>query len=190
MLTRCGWTTADPLYMEYHDREWGVPVYDDRTLFEFLILEGAQAGLSWYTVLKKREEYRRAFAQFDPVSVAGYDQDKVEELLQNPGIIRLKINSAIKNAKAFLKIQEEFGSFQTYIWSFVGGKPIINHFENLSQVPARTKISDAMSKDLKKRGFSFIGSTICYAFMQATGMVMDHTCDCFRYQELTHKNLS
>lgn len=172
--------------MDYHDNEWGVPVYDDRKLFEYLILEGAQAGLSWYTILKKREAYRAAFDRFDPEKVASYDRAKVEELLANEGIVRnrLKINAAITNAKAFLLVQQEFGTFRKYIWSFVQGKPIVNHWNSLSQVPASTEISDAMSKDLKKRGFKFIGSTICYAFMQATGMVMDHTTDCFRCHEL------
>ncbi len=187
MKQRCGWTTQDPLYIDYHDHEWGVPVYDDHTLFEYLILEGAQAGLSWFTILKKREAYRLAFDQFDPEKVAMYTQEKVEELLANEGIVRnrLKIQAAIANAKAFLAVQKEFGSFHRYIWSFVQGKPIINHWESMREVPASTEVSDAMSKDLKKRGFKFVGSTICYAFMQATGMVMDHTTDCFRYRELS-----
>ncbi len=183
---RCGWVTEDPLYIRYHDEEWGVPVYDDRRLFEFLILEGAQAGLSWITILKKREAYREAFDGFDPHLIAAYDEEKVGQLLANPGIVRnqLKIRAAVKNARAFLQVREEFGSFRDYIWSFVDGKPIINHWRRLEEVPARTPLSDAMSKDLKKRGFSFVGSTICYAFMQATGMVMDHTTDCFRYDEI------
>ena len=184
--TRCGWTTNAELYMDYHDHEWGVPVYDDRRLFEFLMLEGAQAGLSWFTILQKRENYRQAFDGFDPEKIALYDEAKVAELLQNPGIIRnrLKVQSAIGNAKSFLRVQAEYGSFRDYIWSFVGGQPILNHWPTLADVPASTPISDAMSKDLKKRGFKFVGTTICYAFMQATGMVMDHTMDCFRYGEL------
>ncbi|MCY1634038.1 DNA-3-methyladenine glycosylase I [Marinifilum sp. D737] len=180
---RCEWAGNDPLYCDYHDNEWGVPLHDDQMLFEFLILEGAQAGLSWITVLRKRENYRKAFDNFDPNIVAKYDQKKVEELLLNEGIIRnkLKINSAIKNAKAFLKVQAEFGSFDKYIWSFTDGKTIKNAWKNLSEVPALTDEATAMSKDLKKRGFNFVGPTICYAFMQATGMVNDHTTDCFRY---------
>ncbi len=186
MRTRCAWTTTDPLYIEYHDHEWGVPVYDDRLLFEFLILEGAQAGLSWYTILKKRENYRKAFDGFDPERVALYDQAKIDELLGNPGIVRnrLKINAAIENAKAFLKVRDEFGSFRDYIWTFVGGKPIINDWQSIREVPVSTPKSDAMSKDLKKRGFKFVGTTICYAYMQATGMVMDHTADCFRHEQV------
>jgi DNA-3-methyladenine glycosylase I len=174
------------LYIEYHDHEWGVPVYDDRLLFEFLILEGAQAGLSWYTILKKRENYRKAFDGFDPERVALYDQAKIDELLGNPGIVRnrLKINAAIENAKAFLKVRDEFGSFRDYIWTFVGGKPIINDWQSIREVPVSTPKSDAMSKDLKKRGFKFVGTTICYAYMQATGMVMDHTADCFRHEQV------
>ncbi|MGB8953888.1 MAG: DNA-3-methyladenine glycosylase I [Tumebacillaceae bacterium] len=183
MKTRCGWCTDAQLYIDYHDHEWGVPVHEDRRLFEFLILEGAQAGLSWYTVLQKRENYRQAFDGFDPEKIALYDEAKVEELLQNPGIIRnrLKVQAAIANAKSFLRVQAEYGSFRDYIWSFVGGQPIVNHWPTREDVPASTPISDAMSKDLKKRGFKFVGTTICYAFMQATGMVMDHTMDCFRY---------
>lgn len=186
MKKRCAWTTADPLYIFYHDQEWGVPVYDDRLLFEYLVLEGAQAGLSWLTVLKKRGNYRDAFDGFDLRIVAGYSEEKIESLLQNPGIVRnrLKVRAAVNNAKAVLRVQEEFGSFREYIWSFVGGAPLVNHWETIKQVPARTPESDAMSKDLIKRGFSFVGSTICYAFMQATGMVMDHTKDCYRYAEL------
>lgn len=189
MTVRCGWTTADAFYIEYHDREWGVPLYDDQMLFEFLNLEGAQAGLSWRTILQKRENYRAAFDQFDPVKVAAYDERKIAELLSNEGIVRnkLKINATVENAKAFLRVQEEFGSFREYIWTFVGGKPLINHWNSLQEVPNSTPQSDAMSKDLKKRGFKFVGTTICYAFMQATGMVMDHTTDCFRYQELLNK---
>lgn len=184
-MKRCAWSTDDPLYIDYHDHEWGVPVYDDQKLFEMLILEGAQAGLSWITILKKRENYRQAFDRFDPEIVAQYDETKISELLQNEGIVRnrLKINAAVVNAKAFLQIQKEFGSFHSYIWQFVGGQPIVNHWSSLKEVPASTKESDTMSKDLKKRGFKFVGSTICYAFMQATGMVNDHTTDCFRYKQ-------
>jgi DNA-3-methyladenine glycosylase I len=170
--------------IRYHDEEWGVPVHDDRTLFEFLILEGAQAGLSWSTILNKRENYRKAFARFEPKRVAAIDRRKVEQLLRNPGIVRnkLKIASTIENAKAFLRVQEEFGSFDRYIWQFVGGKPLVNKRKSLRQVPASTAESDAMSKDLKRRGFNFVGSTICYAFMQGVGMVNDHVVDCFRYR--------
>jgi len=170
--------------IRYHDEEWGVPVHDDRTLFEFLILEGAQAGLSWSTILNKRENYRKAFARFEPKRVAAIDRGKVEQLLRNPGIVRnkLKIASTIENAKAFLRVQEEFGSFDRYIWQFVGGKPLVNKRKSLRQVPASTAESDAMSKDLKRRGFNFVGSTICYAFMQGVGMVNDHVVDCFRYR--------
>jgi len=172
--------------IRYHDEEWGVPVHDDRTLFEFLILEGAQAGLSWSTILNKRENYRRAFARFDPERVAAFDRRKVQQLLRDPGIVRnrLKIASTIGNAKAFLRVQEEFGSFDRYIWQFVGGKPLVNKRKSLRQVPARSAESDAMSKDLKRHGFNFVGSTICYAFMQAVGMVNDHVVDCFRYKAL------
>jgi DNA-3-methyladenine glycosylase I len=186
LKTRCGWSGSDPLYVDYHDNEWGVPVHNDRLLFEFLILEGAQAGLSWITVLKKRDNYRKAFDNFEPEKVARYNTPKVEKLLLNEGIIRnrLKIESAITNAKAFLKTQKEFGSFDKYIWQFVNYKPIINSWNSLKEIPAKTKESDLMSKDLKKRGFKFIGSTICYAFMQAVGMVNDHTTGCFRYKEL------
>lgn len=185
MNERCNWVNEDQLYIDYHDQEWGVPIYDDRLLFEFLILEGAQAGLSWYTILKKRAAYRAAFDQFDPEQIARYDEAKIAELLANEGIVRnkLKIRAAVANAQAFLAVREEFGSFRDYIWSFVGGQPRINHWQNRSEVPTRTPESDAMSKDLKKRGFKFVGTTICYAYMQATGMVMDHTVDCFRYQE-------
>lgn len=170
----------------YHDEEWGTPVHDDRTLFEFLILEGAQAGLSWNTVLNKRENYRAAFDRFDPELVARYDRRKVQQLLSNPGIVRnrLKISSAVGNAKSFLKVQEEFGSFDRYIWRFVDGKSKVNSWKASSQIPASTKESDAMSKDLKSRGFNFVGSTICYAFMQAVGMVNDHLVECFRYKRL------
>ena len=182
VLKRCAWA-KDELYIAYHDKEWGVPVHDDRLLFEFLILEGAQAGLSWITILKKRGNYRRAFDRFDPRKVARYDRGKIRKLLADPGIVRnrLKIKSAVQNAKAFLAVQKECGSFDRYIWEFVGGKPIRNHWRSSKQVPPRTPESDVMSKDLIKRGFKFVGSTICYAFMQAVGMVNDHTTDCFRY---------
>ena len=183
---RCEWGTVSQLYIDYHDNEWGVPIHDDRTLFEFLILEGAQAGLSWETVLKKRENYRKAFSNFDPVKVSRYSDKKVEALMGNKGIIRnrLKITSAINNAKRFLEVRKEFGSFDTYIWQFVNGKPITNRFKSIQEIPATTKESDAMSKDLKKRGFTFVGPTICYAHMQATGMVNDHIVGCFRYKEI------
>ncbi|MGQ1909772.1 DNA-3-methyladenine glycosylase I [Marinifilum sp. RC60d5] len=184
--TRCNWAGNDLLYCDYHDNEWGVPLHDDQMLFEFLILEGAQAGLSWITILHKRENYRKAFDNFDPNIIVNYTQEKVEELLQNEGIIRnkLKINSAIKNAKAFLEVQKEYGSFDKYIWSFTKGKTIKNSWKSLSEVPAFTDEATAMSKSLKKRGFKFVGPTICYAFMQATGMVNDHTTDCFRHDEV------
>lgn len=184
MTTRCGWVNEDPLYIDYHDHEWGIPVHDDRHLFEMLNLEGAQAGLSWYTILKKRESYREAFDGFDPHIIVDYDDKKLNELLENPGIVRnrLKIASVVQNAKAFLKVQQEFGTFDSYIWGFVGGKPINNQWTDMSQVPATSEISDAMSKDLKKRGFKFVGSTICYAYMQAVGMVNDHNQTCFRYK--------
>ncbi len=186
---RCAWCGDDPLYVEYHDKEWGVPVHDDRLLFEFLILEGAQAGLSWITILRKREGYRKAFANFDAQKVARFTEAKQEKLLLNPAIVRnrLKVKSAVTNAQAFLEVQEEFGSFDKYIWRFVDGKPIVNRFKGMKDVPAKTDLSDAMSKDLKKRGFKFVGSTICYAHMQATGMVNDHTVDCFRYAQLKKK---
>jgi DNA-3-methyladenine glycosylase I len=181
-LKRCAWA-KEGLYIAYHDQEWGVPVHDDRLLFEFLILEGAQAGLSWITILKKRENYRRAFHNFDARKIARYDSRKIQKLLGDPGIVRnrLKIESAVRNAKAFLAVQKEFGSFDRYIWQFVGGRPVRNRWKSLKEVPARTTESDVMSKDLIKRGFKFVGSTICYAFMQAVGMVNDHTKDCFRY---------
>lgn len=181
--TRCTWVTEDPLYIAYHDEEWGVPLHDDRALFEFLILEGAQAGLSWLTVLRKREAYRKAFAGFDPEKVARFTPRKIERLLENPGIIRnrLKVHSAVTNARAFLKVQEEFGSFDRFIWDFTGGKPIQNRWRSDAELPAKTPLSDRISKELKRRGFKFVGSTICYAHMQATGMVNDHTTDCFRY---------
>jgi DNA-3-methyladenine glycosylase I len=186
MKTRCKWAGPEQIYLDYHDYEWGVPVYDDRTLFEFLILEGAQAGLSWITILKKRENYRRAFDNFDAVKIANYDEKKKEELLRDPGIIRnrRKIEGAIDNARAFLKVQEEFSSFSQYIWGFVGGKPRVNHWTSHGEIPAQTSESQAMSRDLRKRGFKFVGPTICYAFMQAVGMVNDHTVDCFRYEEI------
>ena len=186
MKRRCDWSGTDPLYTEYHDREWGVPLHDDQKLFEMLILEGMQAGLSWITILKKREAFREAFDRLNPARVAEYDGEKVRRLLQNKGIIRnrLKILAAVQNAKAFLEVVEEFGSFDRYIWRFVGGAPIQNRRVDLKEIPARTEISDAMSKDLKKRGFKFVGSTISYAFMQATGMVNDHVVDCFRYKEI------
>ncbi|MCH7978209.1 MAG: DNA-3-methyladenine glycosylase I [Acidobacteria bacterium] len=184
MRIRCGWVTDDPLYIAYHDREWGVPVHDDRVLFEFLLLEGAQAGLSWLTILRKRENYRRAFARFDVRKIARFDRAKVSRLLADPGIVRnkLKVAAATGNAQAFLKVQEEFGSFDAYIWRFAGGKPKKNAWKSLRAIPAKTPESDAMSKDLARRGFKFVGSTICYAFMQAVGMVNDHTVDCFRYR--------
>lgn len=177
---------SDPEYIAYHDTEWGVPIYDDRTIFEFLILEGAQAGLSWITILKRREGYRRAFAGFDPRKVARFTSSKKQSLLQDTGIIRnrLKIDAAVGNAQAFLRVQEEFGSFSDYIWDFVGGKPTRNAWPSLEDIPSQTPESVAMSKDLKKRGFKFVGPTICYAHMQATGMVNDHIVDCFRYEEV------
>ncbi|WP_425657418.1 DNA-3-methyladenine glycosylase I [Tenacibaculum ascidiaceicola] len=186
MKKRCFWVSDDPLYIEYHDNEWGVPVYDDDKLFEFLILETFQAGLSWITILKKRENFRKAFDNFDYKKIAKYSEGKYEELLQDAGIIRnkLKIKATITNAQLFMKVQEEFGSFSKYIWDFTNGKPIINKFEKREEVPATTELSDAISKDLKKRGFKFVGSTVIYAHMQATGMVNDHTTDCFRYHEV------
>lgn len=181
---RCGWCLNDPLYEKYHDEEWGVPCFDDAILFEFLLLEGAQAGLSWITVLKKREGYRQAFDQFNPEKIARYSDRKVEKLLTNPNIIRnrLKVQSAVKNAQAFLNIQERYTSFSDYLWQFVDGQPIQNHFRTLNEVPASTDRSDLMSKTLKKDGFSFVGSTICYAHMQATGMVNDHLITCPRHR--------
>ena len=187
---RCGWAGTDPLYVSYHDTEWGVPVYDDRRLFEFLVLEGAQAGLSWITVLRKREAYRTAFAGFDAAKVARFDAQKVEALLGNPGIVRnrLKIESAIKNARAYLRVQREFGSFSDYQWRFVDGKPLQNRPATLKDVPAKTAVSDAVSRDLKQRGFSFVGSTIIYAHMQAVGMVNDHVDSCFRQREVARRH--
>ena len=185
-VVRCAWCGDDPLYVQYHDEQWGVPVHDDRLLFEMLVLEGAQAGLSWITVLRKREAYVAAFDGFDPEMVARYGDAKVAELLANPGIIRnrQKVQSAIKNARAYLAVQEEFGTFDAYMWQFVGGKPIVNAWRTMSDIPAETDESRVMSKDMKKRGFSFVGPTIIYAHMQACGMVNDHVVDCFRYQEL------
>ncbi len=183
---RCTWCGDDPLYMAYHDEEWGTPVYDDSTLFEFLILETFQAGLSWITILRKRENFRKAFNHFDYKKIANYSEKDYDRLLQDAGIIRnkLKIRAAITNAELFMEIQKEYGSFSTYIWSFTDGKPITNAFKNRHDVPATTAISDSLSKDLKKRGFKFVGSTVMYAFMQAIGMVNDHTIDCFRYAEV------
>lgn len=187
-LVRCAWAQSE-LMIRYHDEEWGVPVHDDNKLFEFLILEGAQAGLSWETILNKRENYRAAFDGFDAQRVAGYDRRKIAQLLQNPGIVRnrLKIASAVQNARALLRVQEEFGGFDRYVWQFVDGRPKVNLRDARNPVPARTAESDAMSKDLKKRGFNFVGSTICYAFMQATGMVDDHVVECFRHGKATGK---
>jgi len=186
MKQRCPWAGTDPLCVAYHDTEWGTPVHDDRKLFEFLILEGAQAGLSWLTILRKRESYREAFDHFDPRKVATYDSRKVEEILRNSGIIRnrRKVEAAVGNARAVLAVQEESGSFDRYIWSFVGGHPIRNAWQSIEEIPASTRESVAMTRDLKKRGFVFVGPTICYALMQAVGMVNDHTVDCFRYREL------
>jgi DNA-3-methyladenine glycosylase I len=184
-VQRCSWPRA-PLDVEYHDREWGVPVHDDRVLFEFLTLEGAQAGLSWSIILKKRPNYRKAFADFDPTKVARFTPARAARLLKDPGIVRnrLKVQSTINNAKAFLRVQKEFGSFDEYVWQFVRGKPLVNQRKSLSAIPTRTAESDALSKDLLRRGFRFVGTTICYAFMQAVGMVNDHSTDCFRYKQL------
>lgn len=186
MKKRCPWPGTDPLYVKYHDTEWGVPLHDDRKLFEFLLLDGFQAGLSWITILKKRLNYRKAFDRFRPEKIAGYDLDKVKALLSNKGIIRnkLKIEAAIQNARSFLAVQKEFESFDDYIWQFTGGKTIKNAWRMLAEIPAQTNESAAMSDDLKKRGFKFVGPTICYAFMQAAGMVNDHLVDCFRYNEV------
>jgi len=185
-LSRCGWATDDPLYIAYHDREWGTPLHDDRGLFELLILEGAQAGLSWITVLRKRDSYRAAFDNFEALKVARYGEQKLARLLDDPGIIRnrLKIEAAVLNAKAFIDVQRQFGSFSTYIWQFVNHTPIQNSRQSLGDIPSSSNESDTMSMDLKKRGFKFVGTTICYAFMQATGMVNDHIVDCFRHAEL------
>ena len=186
-MARCEWAGNDPLYNDYHDKEWGVPLYDDEQIFEFLILETFQAGLSWITILRKRENFRKAFDKFDYNMIASYDGQKVEELLQDAGIVRnrLKILATISNARAFLKVREEFGTFSKYIWGYTGGKPIVNNFRSISELPARTELSDKISKDLKKRGFKFVGSTVIYAHMQATGMVNDHLVHCFRHSELS-----
>lgn len=185
-LTRCDWSTSDPLYIRYHDTEWGVPVHDEVRHFEFLLLEGAQAGLSWYTILRKREAYRKAYQGFDPEIVARFEDSDVQRLLSDSGIVRnrLKIASSIENARRFLEVQREYGSFDAYLWDFVGGAPIVNHWKSLDQVPATTPLSDAVSKDLKRRGFRFVGSTIIYAHLQAIGLVNDHLVDCFRHDEL------
>ena len=184
--TRCRWAGSDPVYIAYHDREWGVPLYDDRRLLEALILDGAQAGLSWITILRKRENYRAAFDGFDAAKIAAYGSDKIDALMADPGIVRnrLKIKSAIGNAKAFLRVQEEFDAFSTYIWQFIGGRPVKNAWRSPMQIPTASEESRAMSRDLKRRGFTFVGPTICYAFMQAVGMVNDHTVNCFRYREV------
>jgi DNA-3-methyladenine glycosylase I len=185
-LKRCHWAGTDPLYIRYHDEEWGVPLHDDRRLFEMLCLEGAQAGLSWITILRKRVNYRRAFDRFDPATVAGYDRRKIERLLKDEGIVRnrLKVEGTVKNARAFLAVAKEFGSFDRYIWSFTGGKPVVNRRRSMKEVPASVPASDAMSRDLKRRGFTFVGPTICYAFMQACGMVNDHLASCHRYAKV------
>ena len=187
VVTRCEWAGSDPLYLKYHDSEWGVPEHGDRRLFEMLLLEGAQAGLSWITILRKREHYRRAFDGFNPSRISRYDARKIVHLLSNEGIVRnrLKIAAAVQNARSFIATQEEFGTFDRYIWQFVGGTPKINKWKSLRDIPPRTAESDAMSRDLKARGFKFVGSTICYAFMQATGMVNDHVVSCFRYRSLS-----
>ena len=186
MKQRCQWCQGNEAYVAYHDEEWGVPVHNDRRLFEMLVLEGAQAGLSWLTILKKRENYRAAFDRFDPEKVAHYDSLKVRQLLENPGIVRnrLKVQSAVRNARAFLSVQAEFDSFDAFLWQYVDSKPKQNAWTSVSQIPARTETSDVLSEDLKKRGFQFVGSTICYAFMQAVGMVNDHVTDCFRYEQV------
>ena len=186
LITRCEWAGADPLYIAYHDEEWGVPVHDDRLLFEFLVLEGAQAGLSWIPILRKRQGYRAAFDNFELSVVARYGEAKIEALLANPGIVRnrRKVESAVQNARAFLAVQEEFGSFDRYVWRFVCGKPTVNAWKSWKQIPAETPESRALSKDLRRRGFAFVGPTICYAHMQATGMINDHVVECFRYREL------
>ncbi|NJL49258.1 MAG: DNA-3-methyladenine glycosylase I [Leptolyngbyaceae cyanobacterium SM2_5_2] len=188
MVTRCGWVHNDAAEIDYHDYEWGTPVHNDQKHFEFIILDGFQAGLSWITILRKREQFRLAFDNFDPEQVARYDDNKRHSLLQDKGIVRnrLKIEAATLNAQAFLAVQAEFGSFDRYIWQFVEGQPIHNEWQSLAEVPAKTPISDAMSQDLKRRGFKFVGSTICYAYMQAAGLVNDHTVDCFRHAELSH----
>lgn len=185
-VNRCAWVPSDPLYIDYHDNEWGVPIHNDQQLFEAIVLDAFQAGLSWITVLKKRKNFRNSFDNFDAKKIAGYGEKKINQLLKNKGIIRnhLKIKAAVTNAKAFLNIQEEFGSFDKYIWQFVNNKTIVNKWKNIDGIPASTEESDTMSKDLKRRGFKFVGTTICYAFMQAVGMVNDHTFDCFRYRKL------
>ena len=185
-LKRCVWCGTDPVYVNYHDKEWGVPLYTDRKLFEMLILEGAQAGLSWITILRKRPHYRQVFDRFDPIKIASYEKRKINSLLKDPGIVRnrLKVEGTVKNARAYLELKANEGKFSDFLWQFVDGKPILNKWRRMQQVPARTSESDAMSKELKRRGFTFVGSTICYAFMQAVGMVNDHTTDCFRYREL------
>jgi DNA-3-methyladenine glycosylase I len=186
-LTRCAWVPlGDPLYAAYHDEEWGAPVHDDRLLFEFLILEGAQAGLSWSTILRKRDRYRQVYDHFDPARIAAFDEAKIAVLLADPGIVRnrLKVAASVQNARACLQVQKEFGSLDAYFWQFVGGQPMINARKTLAEIPAQTPEAEAMSKDLKRRGFRFVGPTICYAFMQAVGLVNDHTVDCFRYREL------
>jgi len=183
---RCAWAGDDPLYCEYHDREWGVPAHDDQVLFEFLVLEGAQAGLSWITILRKRENYRRVFAQFDPRRVARFDRRRIERALADPGIVRnrLKVESTISNARAFLEVQAAFGSFDRYLWSLVDGQPLVNRWTSVKQIPSHTRHSDALARDLKQRGFRFVGTTICYAYMQAVGLVNDHVTSCFRYRQL------
>ena len=188
-MHRCSWAGTDPVYIDYHDREWGVPMHDERTLFEMLVLDGAQAGLSWITILKKRDNYRAAFDNFDAAKMARYSGRKVQALLNNPGIVRnrLKVGAAIQNAKMLLQLQEQEGSLAEYLWRYVDGKPIINAWRSSKEIPARTPLSDTISKDLSRRGFKFVGPTICYAFMQAMGMVNDHTIDCFRYRELGGK---
>jgi DNA-3-methyladenine glycosylase I len=186
-ITRCPWPKDDPLYLKYHDEEWGVPVHDDRKLFEFLVLEGAQAGLSWITILRKREAYRKAFDNFDVKKVAKYDRRKIAKLMKDAGIVRnrLKIESAVHNAKLFMAVQKELGSFDSYMWQFVGGKPIVNHWRTIKEIPCKSAESDAMSKDLKARGFKFVGTLICYAHMQAVGMINDHLVECFRYKSVS-----
>ena len=188
-MHRCSWAGTDPVYIDYHDREWGVPMHDERTLFEMLVLDGAQAGLSWITILKKRDNYRAAFDNFDAGKMARYSERKVQALLKNPGIVRnrLKVGAAIQNARMLLILQKQEGSLDEYLWRYVDGKPIVNAWRSSKEIPARTPLSDAISKDLSRRGFKFVGPTICYAFMQAMGMVNDHTIDCFRYRELGGK---
>lgn len=188
-IKRCGWTLTNPKMIEYHDKEWGVPLHNDRKLFEYIVLDGFQAGLSWNTVINKRKNFRKAFDNFDPTKIAQYNEKKIKELLNDEGIIRnkLKINAAVENARAFLKVKKEFGTFDKYIWQFTGGKTIVNKFKELKELPATSKESDLMSKDLKNRGFKFVGSTICYAFMQAAGMVNDHVVSCFRHKAVMRK---